>query len=179
MPMTEGSVPVDARLRDRYAWRDPARHEWTAGDIAFGWAVGIGVVLAGSLVLGVVMAGAGAVIVVIVGALIGIPVHTLYGVPVAIAAATALRRTESELVHLAVFALLGAVGGAVTGLLLAEPIGVGWAVMAPAVIAGTTTAVASRALAHDRALRSRGARSTASTTPADAEHSVSPANPPT
>lgn len=143
--------------RERSGWRDPAEHEWTAGDIAFGWAVGVGIVLAGSLVIGVLMAGSAAAIVVMFGAIIGLPAHTLYGVPVAITAAAALRRVRNELVHLAVFAALGALGGLLAALIVREPVGSGWAIVAPCVLIGTTTAVLSRALAHHRALRVRGA----------------------
>lgn len=144
-------------MPERQGWRDPAEHEWTAGDIAFGWAVGVGIVLAGSVVVGVLMAGSAAMIVVIYGAVIGIPTHTLYGVPVAIAAATALRRVRNELVHLATFAALGALGGLLAALVVHEPLDIGWVVFAPAILIGTATAVLSRALAHHRALRVRGA----------------------
>lgn len=149
-------APRPTALPARYGWRDPAKHEWTAGDIAYGWGVGIGVVLVGSLVLGVLMAGSAAVMAVLIGAIFGIPAHTLYGVPVAIAAATALRRVENELVHLAVFALLGALGGFLVGLLMSGSVVTGWVLMAPAIIVGTATAVLARALAHDRAIRRRG-----------------------
>lgn len=144
-------------MRERYGWRDPEQHEWTAGDIAFGWAVGLGVLLAGSAVLGVVMAGSAAGFVLIYAAILGIPTHTLYGVPLAIAAATALRRVRSEVVHLAVFAALGALGGVLAALVAQPFLGSGPYVVVPTVLVGTLTAVGSRALAHDRAVRTRGA----------------------
>ncbi|WP_347753885.1 hypothetical protein [Agrococcus sp. ProA11] len=144
-------------MRERYGWRDPAAHEWTAGDIAFGWLVGAGVLLAGSLVVGVVMAGSAAVIVMLFGAIIGLPTLTVYGIPVAIAAASALRRVRNEFVHVIVFALLGALGGALAGLASAEPVGSGWAIVTPMIVVGAVTAVLARALAHDRAMRTRGA----------------------
>lgn len=147
--------PAADPLHDRSRWRDPAKHEWTAGDIRFGWLVGAGVVLAGSVVIGVIMWGSAALMGVVGGVLLGLPMLTLYGVPVAIAAATALRRVDSEAVHLLVFAALGAIGGGITAL-LAQGIVAGWVLAAPAVILGVTTAVIARAMAHDTALRTRG-----------------------
>ncbi|WP_405217467.1 hypothetical protein [Agrococcus sp. Ld7] len=143
-------------MRERYGWRDPAAYEWTAGDIAFGWLVGAGAVLAGSLVVGVVMAGSAAVIVVLFGAIIGLPTLTVYGIPVAIAAASALRRVGHEFVHVIVFALLGALGGALAALVSAEPMGSGWTIVTPMILVGACTAVLARTLAHDRAVRTRG-----------------------
>lgn len=143
-------------MRDRHAWRDPTAYEWTAGDIVFGWLVGAGLLLAGSVVVGVLMAGSAAIIVVILAAIIGLPTLTLYGVPAALAASFALRRVEHELVHVSVFALLGALGGGLAALLAAEPIGSGWWIATPMILVGAVTAALARTLAHDRAVRTRG-----------------------
>lgn len=148
--------PAADSLHDRYRWRDPAKHEWTAGDIAFGWGVGAIVVLVGSLVLGVLMAGPAALMGVYVGVFLGLPTLTLYGVPVAIAAAAALRGVQSEIAHVAVFAGLGAIGGVLAALVGQGEIIIGWVLVPPAVIVGVTTAVIARVMAHDRAIRKRG-----------------------
>lgn len=142
-------------VRERYGWRDPAKHEWTAGDIGFGWLVGAGVVLGGSLVMGVIMWGSAALMGVYGGLFLGLPMLTLYGVPAAIAAATALRHVNSEAIHLLVFAALGAIGGGITAL-LAQGIVAEWVLVPPAVIVGVATAVIARVMAHDRAIRRRG-----------------------
>lgn len=154
---TPDRSPLPPRSADRSqsGWRDPAKHEWTAGDIKFGWLIGAGVVLVGSLVIGVIMWGSAALMGVFGGVLLGLPMLTLYGVPVAIAAATALRRVASEAIHLFVFAVLGAIGGGITAL-LAQGIVAGWALVPSTVIVGVATAVIARAVAHDTALRTRG-----------------------
>lgn len=142
-------------MHRRYGWRDPAKHEWTAGDIAFGWLVGAGVVLGGSLVIGVIMWGSAALMGVLGGFFLGLPMLTLYGVPVAIAAATALRRVANEAIHLVVFGGLGAIGGGITAL-LAQDVVAGWVLVPSTVIVGVATAVIARAMAHHTALRTRG-----------------------
>lgn len=154
-PLPPQSAGQSQSPRERYGRRDPTKHEWTAGDIKFGWLVGAGVVLAGSLVIGVIMWGSAALMGVFGGVLLGLPMLTLYGVPVAIAAATALRRVNSEAIHLVVFAALGAVGGGITAL-LAQGVVAGWVLVPSTVIVGAATAVIARAMAHDTALRTRG-----------------------
>lgn len=148
---------VDEPLRARYGWRDPAANEFTAGDIVFGWVVGIGAVLAGSLISGLVLVAEGLVVALAYGALIGFPALTLYGVPAAIAAAAALRRVAAEWVHLAAFGALGAIGGSLAVLVFSsgDPL---WSILyAPGILTGTATAVVARALAKRRAIRTRGA----------------------
>ncbi|GEK80821.1 hypothetical protein [Agrococcus baldri] len=90
------------------------------------------------------------------GVILGLPMLTLYGVPVAIAAATALRPVTSEAIHLLVFAALGAIGGGITALLAQGAVVTGWVVVAPAIIVGVATAVLAWAGAHHAALRTRG-----------------------
>lgn len=141
---------------DRYGWRDPAKGEWTAGDIAFGWLVGAGVILGCSIVFGLILAGSAVTIGLVVGAMIGLPTLTLYGVPVAIGAATLLRRVPSGWGHLAVFAALGAAGGAAAIAIVGPAIAQSPVLFAPGIITGTLTAVLARALAEHRALRVRG-----------------------
>jgi len=148
---------IDEPLRARYGWRDPAANEFTAGDIAVGWAVGAGAVLAGSFVFGAVLAASALPIALLYGAIIGLPALTLYGVPVALAAATALRRVPAEWVHHAVFGVLGALGGALAVAIFAngDP---NWSVLfAPGIITGAASAVLARGFAKRRALRTRGA----------------------
>ncbi|WP_026373787.1 hypothetical protein [Agrococcus lahaulensis] len=155
--MTQHEAAGDGMLRARYGRRDPAANEFTAGDIAFGWVVGVGAVLAGSFVFGAVLAAAVLPIALLYGAIIGLPALTLYGVPVALAAATALRRAPSEWVHHAVFGVLGALGGALAVAIFAngDP---NWSVLfAPGIITGAASAVLARGLAKRRALRTRGA----------------------
>ncbi|MCH1883441.1 hypothetical protein [Agrococcus sp. ARC_14] len=154
-PLPPQSAGQSHSPRERHGRHDPAKHEWTAGDIKFGWLVGASVVLAGSLVIGVIMWGSAALMGVFGGVLLGLPMLTLYGVPVAIAAASALRRVNSEAIHLLVFAALGAIGGGITAL-LAQGIVAGWALAPSTVILGATTAVIARAVAHDTASRTRG-----------------------
>lgn len=150
----------DGTLRERYGWRDPEANEFTAGDIAFGWVFGAGAVLAGSFVFGAVLAAAVLPIALLYGAIIGLPALTLYGVPVAVAAATALRRVAAEWIHLATFGVLGAIGGALAVAVFANG-DENWGVLyAPGIITGAATAVTARALAKRRALRKRGAGAT-------------------
>ena len=144
-------------MRARYGWRDPAANEFTAGDIAFGWIVGVGGVLAGSLVFGLLLVAEGLVVALVYGAMIGLPALTLYGVPVAVAAGTALRRVPAEWVHLVAFGGLGALGGALAVVVFSsgDP---AWGILyAPGTLTGAATAVSARALAKRRALRTRGA----------------------
>jgi hypothetical protein len=158
--VTEPEVPALAEqtLRERYGWRDPAANECAAGDIAFGWLTGAGAVLAGSFVFGVVLAAGAMPIAVLYGLLIGLPALTLYGVPGAVAAATALRRVSSEWVHLAVFGVLGMIGGALAVAVFAGGDSSWDMLFAPGIITGAAAAVMARASAKARALRSRGSR---------------------
>ncbi len=152
---------MDEPLRARYGWRDPAANEFTAGDIAFGWVVGAGAVFAGSFVFGAVLAASTLPIALLIGAFIGLPALTLYGVPVAIAAAAVLRRVRAEWVHHASFGVLGAIGGALAVAVFAggDP---SWGVLfAPGIITGAASAVLARGLAKRRAIRTRGTDSAA------------------
>lgn len=105
-----------ADLDARYGAGDPRANAWSGMDLAIGWAVGIAAILVVGLVHGVV-SGLGEGGTPMYGAVLpwfaaiyGAPVLTIYGVPVAALAASLLRRVRAESVHLAVFAVLGALG---------------------------------------------------------------------
>ncbi|WAC66133.1 hypothetical protein OVA14_12750 [Agrococcus sp. SL85] len=137
-------------------WRDPRRHEWRGGDIACGWVVGAVTLAVLSIVLGVLGGAAGAAIGA-VAMMTGLVALSLYGVPVAIGAATLLRVVRWEWLHLLAFAALGALGGALA--LSATT----WTMHDPGTYAlpagcGAITAVVARGVSRRRAIRTRGIR---------------------
>jgi hypothetical protein len=153
--MNHDAAGLAEALPRRERTRNPARNESTLGDIARGWLIGVGVLLLGSWIIGLLLTGSAAHIAILYGAIVGIPVLTLYGVPVAIAAAAALLRVSAEWIHHAVFAGLGCAGGALTGLFLALTQGPGGAhlLVGASLVIGTTTAVLSRSASKAWAIR--------------------------